>query len=54
MNRYRKAFIAAGGVFVALGEALSDGSIDLTDVGQVAGAIIVAYGVYRVPNVPPS
>lgn len=51
MNKYRKAFVAASGVLIALGEALSDGSLDMTDGMQVLGAIALAYGVYRVPNV---
>ena len=54
MNQYRKAFVAASGVFIALGEALADGSIDMTDGMQILGAIALAYGVYRVPNTPPS
>lgn len=52
MSRYAKAFVAASGVLIALGEALSNGSIDTADVGQIVGAIAVAYGVYRVPNKP--
>lgn len=53
MNQYRKAFVAASGVLVALGEALSDGSLDMTDGMQILGAIALAYGVYRVPNAAP-
>lgn len=53
MKQYNKAFVAASGVFIALGEALSDGSLDMTDGFQLIGAIALAYGVYRVPNEKP-
>jgi hypothetical protein len=50
MKKYSKALVAASGVLIALGEALSDGSFDATDIAQIAGAALVAFGVYRVPN----
>ena len=54
MKRYSKALVAASGVLVALVEALSDGSIDTGDVGQIIIAAAIAFGVYRVPNAPPA
>ena len=50
MSKYRKAFVAASGVLVALGEALSDGSIDMGDSGQILAAVAIAFGVYQVKN----
>ena len=44
--------MAASGVLVALGEALSDGGFDTTDLMQVFAAAALAFGVYRVPNAP--
>ena len=54
MRKYSKFFVAASGVLVAAGEALSDGSVDMTDGMQVLAAVAIAFGVYRVPNKPAS
>lgn len=50
MSKYRKAVVAAAGVFTVLGSVLADGSLSLEDGSAVAFALVAAVGVYRVPN----
>ena len=53
MKKYRKALVAASGVLIALGEALSDGAVDGQDSLQIVAAIALAVGVWGVRNAPP-
>lgn len=50
MSKYAKFFVAASGVLVVLGEALSDGSVSGQEGLSLIVAVGVALGVYRVPN----
>ena len=52
--KYRKAIVAVAGgtvlVATAVAEAVSDGSINLTEVVTIITAIAVAVGVYEMLN----
>lgn len=52
MKKYAKAFVAASGVLIVLGEALSDGALSGQEGLSLLVALGVAFGVYRVPNTP--
>jgi hypothetical protein len=49
-SKYRKGLIGAAGVLVVLGEALTDASISGQEGLSIAVAVLVALGVYQVPN----
>lgn len=50
MSRYRKALVAASGLCAVLAKTLSDGQVSVAELGEVAAAAAVVYGVWRVPN----
>jgi len=50
MNKYRKGLVAAAGVLAVLSKALTDGAVDGSEMLEIALALGVAFGVYRVPN----
>lgn len=50
VKKYAKFFVAASGVLIALGNALTDGSIQQGDLLDILTAAAIAFGVYRVPN----
>lgn len=50
MSKIRKALVAAAGVLAVLAQVLSDGSVDGTEAGLLATAVITAVGVYLAPN----
>jgi peptidoglycan/LPS O-acetylase OafA/YrhL len=55
LSRYRKAIVAVvGAAAVAVTAALTDGSIDPSEVGGIIVAILTALGVYSIPNNPPA
>lgn len=49
---YRKAVVAVAGVLAIVAKVLADGTLDAAEIGEVATAVAVALGVYRVPNAP--
>jgi hypothetical protein len=51
-TKYKKAIIAASGVFAVLGTVLADGQIDGAEGISVFAAISVAIGVYYAKNTP--
>lgn len=50
MSRVRKALVAVAGVLAVAAQVLSDGSVDGTEAGLLATAVITAIGVYLAPN----
>lgn len=50
ISPYRKAAVAVAGVLAVLGTALADGALSPGELGELATAVAVAIGVYRVPN----
>lgn len=51
ISRYWKAVIAgAAPVLAAVQAAVDDGHIDVGEGLTIAGALLVAFGVWRVPN----
>lgn len=50
LSKYRKAIVAAAGVFTVLGSVLADGALSYEDGAAIAMSLLAALGVYRVPN----
>lgn len=50
LKRYRKAIVGVSGVLIVIGESLRDGEISGGEGFNIAVAVAVAFGVYRVPN----
>jgi hypothetical protein len=52
MSKYAKALVAVGALAVAVGRAVTDGSIDPTEWATIGTALTAAVGVWYVPNKP--
>jgi uncharacterized membrane protein YfcA len=50
LPKYAKALVAVAAVLAAVGKAFVDGHASSEELGVVFGAVVTAYGVYRVPN----
>lgn len=51
MSKYTKFFIALGAALGVLAAALADGTVNGTEVVQVALAFLGSLGVYQLPNI---
>jgi uncharacterized membrane protein YfcA len=50
LPKYAKALVAVAAVLAAVGKAFLDGHASSDELSVVFGAVVAAYGVYRVPN----